>query len=295
MTTLFEGFETHDVDVDGVAVHAVTGGEGPPVLLLHGYPQTHAMWHRVAPALARRHTVVAADLRGYGDSGRPADEPGHAAYAKRAMAADLVGLMRRLGFDRFAVAGHDRGARVTHRMCLDHPERVTRAAVLDILPTRHMFATTDRALAQGYYHWFFLAQPDGLPERLIGGDPEYYLRTKLGRWSAEGASFDPRAVEEYVRCFRDPASVHATCEDYRAAGTVDLEHDEADAAAGRRVDCPLLVLWGTRGFVASRYDVAAVWRDYAADVRGAGLDCGHFLAEEAPEETARALADFLAE
>jgi haloacetate dehalogenase len=290
---MFDGFESRDVTVDGVAVHAMVGGSGPPVLLLHGYPQTHVMWHRVAPVLARHHTVVAPDLRGYGDSAKPAGEPDHANYSKRSMAADQVGLMGTLGFGRFAVVGHDRGARVAHRMCLDHPERVTRVAVLDIVPTRHMFATTDRVFAHGYYHWFFLAQLPDLPERLIGADPEYYLHHKLGQWSAQDATFTPEAVAEYVRCFSDPASIHGSCEDYRAAATIDLEHDEADAAAGRRVDSPLLALWGAQGFVGRHYDVKSIWHDYATNVSGTSVDCGHFLAEEAPGATTRLLTDFL--
>ncbi|ROR89743.1 alpha/beta fold hydrolase [Nocardioides aurantiacus] len=298
------GFATVDVDVDGVRVHARTAGSGPPVLLLHGYPQTHVMWHRVAPVLAKRHTVVLADLRGYGDSDRPADEPGgaagdaagsstHAAYSKRAMAADQVGLMRALGHERFAVVGHDRGARVTHRLCLDHPEAVTRAAVLDVAPTRHVLHHVDLALARTYEHWFFLSQENDLPERLIGSDPGGYLRAKLDAWSAVPGAFDEAALAEYVRCFSDPAVVHASCEDYRAAVTVDLALDDADAAAGRRVEAPLLVLWGARGFVGAAYDVEAVWQEYAADVTARSLDCGHFLPEEAPEATTTALLEFL--
>lgn len=291
---MFDGFRTCDIDVDGVPVHARVGGSGSPVLLLHGYPQTHTMWHHVARGLAAQHTVVAADLRGYGDSGKPPGGAGHVGYGKRAMAADQVGLMRALGFDGFAVVGHDRGARVAHRMCLDHPEVVSRAAVLDIVPTRHTFATADSAFAHGYYHWFFLAQPEDLPEHLIGGDPEYYLRHKLGQWSADAGRFSPDAVAEYVRCFRDPATIHASCEDYRAAATIDLEHDDRDADAGNKVRCPLLAMWGLRGFVGRRYDVETVWRDYATDVRAAGVDCGHFLAEEAPEQTVALLGDHLA-
>jgi haloacetate dehalogenase len=293
---VFEGFAVRDVVVDGTSLHAVVGGDGPPVLLLHGYPQTHVMWHRVAPALAEAHTVVAADLRGYGDSGRPASDPDHAAYSKRAMAADQVGLMRKLGFDRFGVVGHDRGARVAHRLCLDHPDVVSRVALLDIVPTRHVFSHVDRGLAQAYYHWFFLAQPADLPERLIGGDPSYFLRRKLAHWSAPDATdaFAPEAVEEYARCFCDPDSIHASCEDYRAAASIDLDHDEVDAGNGTRVRCPALVLWGGRGFVGRHYDVLAVWREYAADVGGAAIDCGHFLAEEAPETTVAALTRFLA-
>ncbi len=290
---MFEGFGTHDVDVGEVTIRARVGGDGPPVLLLHGYPQCHAMWHRVAPELAGTHTVVAADLRGYGDSGKPASDGMHAAYSKRAMAADQVALMRELGFGSFAVVGHDRGGRVAHRMCLDAPEAVERVAVLDIVPTRHMFCTADQEFGQAYYHWFFLAQPGGLPERLIGADPDYYLRHKLAQWSAPGAEFDAQAVAEYLRHFADPATVHASCEDYRAAASVDLEHDGADAVGGRRVGCPLLALWGAHGFVGSRYDVLEVWRDYAADVRGQAVDSGHFPAEEAPGETVGLLRDFL--
>jgi haloacetate dehalogenase len=291
---VFEDFETVDVDVDGVRVHARVGGDGPPVLLLHGYPQTSAMWHRVAPHLTHRFTVVAADLRGYGASARPASDPSHAAYSKRASAADQVGLMAALGHDRFAVVGHDRGARVTHRMCLDHPDHVTRAAVLDIAPTRHVLGHVDRLLAQVYEHWFFLSQENDLPERLIGADPEHYLRTKLAAWSGPAAAFDEQAVAEYVAAF-DREGVHASCEDYRAAVTIDLEHDDADAAAGRRVTCPLLVLWGASGFVGLAYDVLDVWSGYADDVRGHAVTGGHFLPEEAPDETAAALHEFLLE
>jgi haloacetate dehalogenase len=285
--------EIRDVTVDAVRVHAAIGGSGPPVLLLHGYPQCHLMWHRVAPELARGHTVVAADLRGYGDSDKPPAGDAHAGYGKRAMAADQVGLMRALGFDRFAVVGHDRGARVAHRMCLDHPDAVTSVAVLDIVPTRHMFNTVDLSFGRTYYHWFFLAQPPELPERLIGSDPEFFLRSSMGRWSADPAAFDPAAMAEYVRHFADPGTIRASCEDYRAAASIDLEHDEEDFTAGRRVGCPLLALWGGRGFVNRQYDVLEVWRRYAEDVRGAALDCGHFLPEEAPEATVEALGEFL--
>ena len=290
MAALFPGFDEVVVHVDGLPVHARVGGAGPPVLLLHGYPQTSAMWHAVAPALARTRTVVAADLRGYGRSGTP--EGGPAAYAKRAMAADQVGLMAHLGFDRFAAVGHDRGARVVHRMCLDAPAAVERAAVLDVAPTRHVFGHVDRDLATTYFHWFFLAQAPDLPERMIGADPAAWLRGCLDRWSGAHA-FDERALAEYVRCFT-PETVAATCDDYRAAAGVDLEHDDADAAAGHRVTCPLLVLWGGRGLVGRSGDVLATWRGYADDVRGAALDCGHFLPEERPEQTLRHLEGFLA-
>jgi haloacetate dehalogenase len=293
---VLEHFQDHDVDVDGTRIHAVVGGSGPPVLLLHGYPETHVMWHYVAPALAERHTVVLADLRGYGDSSRPPSRADHATYSKRAMAADQYGLMRDLGFGTFALVGHDRGARVAHRLCLDHPEAVTRVALLDIVPTRHVFTHVDRSLAQAYYHWFFLTQEPDLPERLIGADPDYYLRRKLAQWSAGDGieAFAPEVIEEYVRCFSDPESIRATCEDYRAASSIDLEHDEADASADRRVECPALVLWGREGYVGQAYDPLAVWKDYATDVSGHALDGGHFLAEEEPDATTTALLEFLA-
>jgi haloacetate dehalogenase len=293
---VLERFERHDVDVEGTRIHAAVGGDGPPVLLLHGYPQSHVMWHRVAPELADGHTVVLADLRGYGDSSRPASDPDHASYSKRAMAADQVGLMRHLGFETFALVGHDRGARVAHRLCLDHPEVVSRVALLDIVPTRHVFAHVDRALAQAYYHWFFLSQEPDLPEHLIGADPGYWVRRKLAQWSGAAGidAFAPEAVQQYVRCFSDPGVIRASCEDYRAGASIDLDHDEVDAAAGRRVECPVLVLWGAEGFVGRAYDVMGVWDDYATNVRGQGLGCGHFLAEEQPDETLTALRDFLA-
>jgi haloacetate dehalogenase len=292
---VLEQLDDRDVDVDGVRLHVAVGGAGPPVLLLHGYPQTHVMWHRIAPTLAERHTVVLPDLRGYGDSARPASTLDHASYSKRAMADDQVGLMRALGLDRFDVVGHDRGARVAHRLCLDHPEAVSRVAFLDIVPTRHVFTHVDRALAQAYYHWFFLAQEPDLPERLIGGDPAWYVRRKLAQWSAGDGleAFAPDAVAEYVRCFSDPDVVRASCEDYRAAATIDLEHDEVDAGLGRRVECPALVLWGADGFVGTSYDVVEVWRRYAADVRGQAVSGGHFVAEEDPEATLAVLVDFL--
>jgi haloacetate dehalogenase len=290
---MYRGFTVHDVDVNGVRIHARVGGDGPPVLLLHGYPQTHMIWHTVAEALAQSHTVVAADLRGYGDSGKPASDPEHSSYSKRAMAADQVGLMQTLGHERFAVIGHDRGARVAHRLCLDHSDRVDRAAVLDIVPTRHVFANVDRALATFYDHWFFLAEKPDLPEVLIGGAPEYFLRRKLDQWSGPDALFDENAMAEYVRCFSDPETIRATCEDYRAGASIDVEHDDADAAAARRITCPLLVLWGAKGFVGANYDVLAVWRRYADDVRGRNLNCGHFVPEEAPQQTIDELREFL--
>ena len=290
---MFEAFERVRVEASDAEINLVRGGEGPPVLLLHGYPQTHSMWHSVAPRLAENFTVVATDLRGYGDSSKPFGSEDHATYSKRAMAADQVQVMESLGFLSFAVVGHDRGGRVGHRMALDHPDRVTRLAVLDIVPTRHVYATVGRELATAYYHWFFFIQPYDLPETLIGADPGYYLRKKLGGWGTKLDTFAPEALAEYERCFGDPATIHASCEDYRAAASIDLAHDDADRDEGRKFTCPLLALWGDRGAMGRLYDVANVWREYARDVRGGPIDAGHFLAEERPEETARELANFL--
>jgi haloacetate dehalogenase len=288
---MFEGFERVRVETEGATIEGVCGGDGPPVLLLHGYPQTYIMWHLVAPLLAESFTVVATDLRGYGDSSKPEGGEDHAGYSKRAMALDQVEVMRKGGFDSFAVVGHDRGGRVAHRMALDHPERVTKLAVLDIVPTHYVFETVDKNLATAYYHWFFLIQPYDLPEHLIGADPDYYLRKKLGGWGTGVDLFDPAAYAEYERCFRDPKTIHASCEDYRAAATIDLVHDEADRH--RKVECPLLALWGGKGVVERLYDVPKVWRNYASDVRGHTLPAGHFLAEESPQETAQDLISFL--
>src|SRR5689334_8091786 len=242
---MFEGFQRERVQTSQATIHCLRRGSGPPLLLLHGYPQTHAMWHLVAPKLAEEFTVVAADLRGYGDSSKPAGDAEHARYSKRAMAQDQVELMQRLGFESFFVAGHDRGGRVAHRMALDHPQRVRKLAVLDIVPTRKMFASLDQYLATVYFHWFFLIQPHPFPERLLGADPEYFIRSRFAGLSSGGRPLAEEAIAEYVRCFKDPASIHGTCEDYRAAASIDLAHDEADIA--KRVACPLLALWGGNG------------------------------------------------
>jgi haloacetate dehalogenase len=288
---MFEQFETRSLAVNGVTINVVMKGSGPPLLLLHGYPQTHVMWHKIAPALAEHYTVVASDLRGYGDSSKPESDDLHLTYSKRAMAADQVAVMSGLGFERFRIAGHDRGGRVTHRLCLDHPDRVIRAAVLDIIPTPEVFKRLNKLVATAYYHWFFLIQPRGLPETLIGGNPEYYLRN-IGAWGRADA-FTTEAFAEYLRCFSNPACIHATCEDYRAAASIDLEHHTADA--DRKINCPLLVLWGQKGLIGRIYDPIAVWRDYAVTVSGRGVASGHFLPEEAPAETLTALLEFFAE
>ena len=288
--TVFEGFARADFDGGEARVHYVAGGTGPPLLLLHGYPQTHIMWRKVAPRLAADFTVVAADLRGYGDSGKPLTDERHTPYSKRAMAGDLAALMTALGHERFLLAGHDRGGRVAHRLTLDNPERVERLAVLDIVPTERLFRDTGKAVATGYYHWYFLIQQAPFPETLIGNSVEFYLRTKLGRWGAASDTVDEEAFAEYLRCFGNPATIHASCEDYRAAATVDLEHDAADLE--RRIECPLLVLWGERGLMHRHFDVPGTWRERASDVSGKPIPCGHFLPEEAPDETFRALHRF---
>jgi haloacetate dehalogenase len=289
-----DGFTRHDVTVDGVRIAAWVGGSGPPVLLLHGYPQTHAMWEAVAPALSAERTVVVTDLRGYGDSDKPPGGADHAGYAKRTMAADQVGVMAALGFERFALVGHDRGARVAHRAALDHPDRITRLAVLDIAPTHYMLATADRILGLAYFHWFFLAQPPGLPEAMIESDPTRWLMRMLGEARPGGSGYRrPEAIEEYTRAFLSPGAITAGCEDYRAGVGIDFDQDEADRA--RRVRCPLLVLWGADGFIGRRYDPLAVWREYADDVRGQPVGSGHYLPEEDPAGVLGALTPFLDE
>ena len=289
---MFEGFEQTRIKTRGATINLVYGGQGPPALLLHGYPQTHAMWHRVAPAMAERFTVVVPDLRGYGDSSKPPAGDDHSGYSKRALAADGVEVMEALGFGRFAVVGHDRGARVGHRMALDYPEKVTKLAALDIVPTHKVFGSADKDLAIAYYHWFFLSQPYDLPETLIGADPTYYLRKKLGHWGTGLEKFASEALAEYERCFSDPATIHASCEDYRAAATIDLVHDETDFG-NHKISCPLLLLWGGRGAMERLYDVPEAWRDYAEDIRGRPVDAGHFLAEEKPEEVSEEILAFL--
>ena len=289
---MLEGFVSSSIRVsDGIEIHVTVGGHGAPLLLLHGYPQTHAMWHKLAPLLARRFSVVMPDLRGYGDSDKPPGGDDHAAYSKRRMAQDQMDVMRALGYARFQAVGHDRGGRVLHRLCLDHPESVERAALLDIAPTASMYGRTDKTFASAYFHWFFLIQPQDLPERLIGADPDYWLERMLGTWSGAEGIFTAEALTEYRRTFRDPATIHATCEDYRAAASIDLEHDAADA--DKKVVCPLLVLWGDRGVVGRQFDALSLWREKARDVQGQPLPGGHFLAEESPRETFVALDAFL--
>lgn len=291
MSALFPGFERRQVDTSGASINLVQGGKGPAVLLLHGYPQTHCIWHRIAPRLAKHFTVVAADLRGYGDSSKPAGLPDHSNYSKRAMALDQVEAMQALGHQEFHLVGHDRGARVAHRLALDHAPRVKTLTVLDICPTKAMYERSDRAFAKAYFHWFFLIQPAPFPETLIGADPEYFIKFQMGRRHGGLEVFAPEAMAEYLRCFSDPAAIHASCEDYRAAESIDLEHDAADSA--RKIDCPVLALWGKHGVIEQQFDCLAAWRAVAREVRGESLACGHYLPEEQPEEVARQLESFL--
>jgi len=297
MPAWFDGFDAGHHTVDGLRLFARTGGraEAPPLLLLHGFPQTHALWHRVALALAPHFRLVLPDLPGYGDSDAPPETDDHAQASKRTMAAALHGLMRQLGHTRYGVVGHDRGARVAHRLALDQPGSVDRLALIDIAPTLDMYEATDRRLATAYEHWFSLIQPAPFPERLIDGDPRFYLHSKLGAWGTAGLShLEPVALADYERCWARPAVVHAACEDYRASAGIDLEHDRASRAAGERIACDTLLIWGTRGVIHRLFDPLALWQaQCAGTVTPCPLDCGHFIPEERPADTAAALLGFL--
>jgi len=286
----FDGFQLKHVTVRGGSIRLRHGGSGPPLLLLHGYPETHAMWHKVAPQLARDYTVICADLRGYGDSSKPRGVPGHANYSKRAMARDMAEVMAELGYLGFHVVGHDRGGRVTHRLARDYPKRVRSITVLDISPTLKMYQSTTRAFAKAYYHWFFLIQEAPLPEKLLQGHVPGYILSRLGRGPSKLNHFDKRAVAEYVRAFKDPRTIHATCEDYRASATIDLVHDRKSKT---RIKMPLLALWGRQGVIEALFDCLADWREVATDVRGRALQCGHFIPEEKPKELLLELRRFL--
>lgn len=278
---MLERFDAARLDVNGVTINLRHGGSGPPLLLLHGFPQNHLIWHRVADRLAERYTLVMPDLRGYGDSSKPIGAPGHVNYSKRVMAQDMVDVMQVLGHERFLVCGHDRGGRVAHRLALDHAKRVEKLMLIDISPTRTMYEQTSLAFAKLYYHWFFLIQPHPLPETLIGADPLFYLRFSLGGWGAEGKSFiDHKVMAEYERCFCAPEAIHAACEDYRAAATIDLEHD----AAQEKIACPVHVVWGEHGVVGRLFHPLADWQEKSQRaVSGASVAAGHFIPEEAPD------------
>jgi haloacetate dehalogenase len=286
----FPGFKTVRVQTTGAVINGVIGGSGPPVLLLHGWPQTHIEWHKIASMLAKRFTVVAADLRGYGDSSKPSDGDNHEGYSKRAMARDQVELMQHLGFNRFAVVGHDRGGRVAHRMALDYAKTITQIAVLDIVPTYKLYTSVTKDFATVYYHWFLFIQPAPLPETLLGNNAEFFLRA----WTFQGMIpnvISDEFFREYLRCFQDPATLHAMCEDYRAAATIDLDHDKADL--NKKIQCPLLTLWGAKGAMDRLYNVVATWQERASNVRGRALPGGHWLPEEVPNEVSAELVSFL--
>ena len=286
-----EKFEKQYVNVaKNINIAICSKGAGPPLLLLHGYPQTGYMWHKIAPRLAEDFTVVVADLRGYGDSDKPTSSEDHAVYSKRAMAADMMAVMTALGHSQFFIAGHDRGGRVAHRLARDYPQAVTKLAVLDIAPTAMMYDTTDMHFATSYYHWFFLIQPAPFPETLIGSDPKFFLESKMQHWGKDRTAITNDAFDEYLRCFSNPDTIHASCEDYRASASIDLEHDAADV--GLKLDIPLLVLWGATAMVGNKYDMLCAWREVATDVTGFAVPGGHYLPEEAPDETYQALLDF---
>lgn len=289
-------FKNEIKNFEGIELNFLHGGNkkiGKVILLIHGYPQTNVMWHKIANKLAEDYYIVCPDLRGYGKSCKPKGLENHENYSKKNMAKDMINIMSYLGFDNFFVAGHDRGARVTHRMCLDYEKKILKACVMDITPTYHMFKNTNQAFATGYYHWFFLIQPDNLPEKMIANDPAYYLKEKLKRWSDKDISFDEKfdksALKEYIKCF-DEDCIHSSCEDYRAAASIDMIDDEKDK--NRKINTPLLALWGAKGFVNKTYDVIKVWEEYAKNVQGKSLDCGHFLPEEKPIEVIKELKKF---
>ena len=291
---MFERYALQTIDAGGIALRTrhCLAPRKPPLLLLHGNPQTHYMWHKVAARLAERYSVVAPDLTGYGESAKPKTDSGHAPYSKRAMAKTQVALMAKLGFERFFVAGHDRGGRVAYRMAFDHAQCVEKVAVLDIVPTWEAYKRADMAFGQSYFHWFFMTQPFDLPERLIGADPAFYWSRHTSREPKGPDFFAAEALADYLRCFANPATIHAICEDYRAAATIDMKIDEADLDAGRKIEAPLLALWGKKGRLEAWYDTLAIWREWARDVRGRALDCGHYLPEEKPDEVAAELEAF---
>jgi haloacetate dehalogenase len=294
---MLEGFTRSEIKTSSARIVTVVGGSGPPLLLLHGNPFTHLSWLKVAPTLAREFTVVATDLRGYGDSEKPPGGDDHSGYSFRAMAQDQVEVMASLGFPRFMAAGHDRGARTLHRMCLDHPDKVSRAAIIDIIPQHHLYNHINKQWATFSWHWFFNIQPEPLPEKMMGFDPDWFIEKKLSKTKQGLSFFDKDALAEYKRCFRNPETIHAICEDYRAGASVDLEMDEKDFAAGRKIELPVLLLWGGAGSVGrnSKPGPAEIWQRYAANIVGAqAMPSGHYVMDEAPTETTAALRAFFA-
>lgn len=285
----FPGFRRQTIATSGTSINVVTGGNGPPLLLLHGFPQTHILWRKIAPALAGSYTLVMPDLRGYGDSGKPPAGDNHVNYSKRATAQDQVEVMDRLGFRQFALVSHDRGSRVAHRLVLDHPDRVSKLVLMDICPTHHMYKTADKEMATAYFHFFFFLQPAPFPETLIERSLDETLKFFMGSVMPDG--IEPEAYAEYRRCFSNPATIHAACEDYRAAASIDLEHDEADM--DKKITCPLLVLWGATGLVGRKYDAVSIWRQRANQVSGKALPGGHWLPEEFPNEVLAEIVPFL--
>lgn len=289
--SLFLGFKQKRIRTSGATINVVTAGQGEPVLLLHGYPQTMACWHQIAPELAKEYTVVCADLRGYGGSSKPKGLPDHSNYSKREMALDMVEVMSKLGHERFHLVGHDRGARVSHRLAKDHGERVQTLTVLDISPTLKMFENTDLKFATAYYHWFQMLQPAPLPEKMLQGIVPFNILGMVGRSEPDLSAFSKEAVAEYVKAFEDPKAIHASCEDYRAAGTIDLEHDRKDRR--RKLKMPVMALWGKQGVINRLFNCLEDWREVAVDVRGKALDCGHFIPEEKPAETLKEIRRFI--
>ena len=290
---LFPDFEPRVFEVNGIQIAGHIGGSGSPLLLLHGHPQTHAIWHKLAPALMKSHTLVMTDLRGYGDSSKPQGDVDHSNYSKRVVAQDQVEVMNQLGFDHFDVLAHDRGARVAHRLAMDHPDTVNKLIMLDIAPTLSMYEKTTEAFAKAYWHWFFLIQPSPLPERLIEADPAGYIRDVMGRRFAGLKPFDPLALAEYMRCVALPGAAHGMCEDYRAAAGIDLIHDREDIAAGKKLEMPTMVLWGADGVVNKCFKPLEEWQAICRNVIGATLPCGHYLPEEAPDMLLEKVATFL--
>jgi len=289
----FEDFSIEMISTTGAKIHTLRKGSGPPLLLLHGYPQTHFIWHKIAERLSEKYSVVLTDLRGYGDSDKPGDSARHADYSFRAMAQDQIEVMRHLGYGEFYVASHDRGARTTHRMCLDHPEAVRRVCFMDIVPTLRMYQDTNKEFATKYMWWFFLIQNAPLPEHMIGADPQFFLEQHFKMQNGTPGALTEEAIKEYMRCFCTPEAIHASCEDYRAAAEIDLEMDEADKEAGHKVACPVHVLWGAKGAIGKLWDVIDVWKQHATGpVSGKALDAGHYLAEEQPEEVLSELLRF---